>query len=271
VSNDPTSGFTPDMPMEIAGGEQPPSLPLVSVDYWNKILVRQPSKIDGDAAHVSARIPLEWMEAISVLRDWQRNTFPSRAIWPTVSDFARSAIADFIETVSALKSASEKGQLPANASTGLIAAQMFNEQIEGELLARARAMTRAQSQAYKLAQAARDLMNRKEPVEAADMFATYVERAIAEREQSGSDFWERFHLNSLFRIPIALEDVTSLIQGGYITDTNIIGSVEHITELVEAGELELYTPELEEKIISLPLQFNTTTGDIINDNDRDTG
>jgi hypothetical protein len=261
-----TTGFAPDLPMEIAGGLQPPTMPLVPADYWNKILVRQPSKIDGDAAHISMRVPLEWMEAISVLRDWQKYLFPSRVIWPTVSDFARSALADFIENISMLKLSTELGQLPENSSTGLITVQMFTEQTDGELLARTRTMQRVQKQAWQLAQGIRNLMNLKEPVEAADLVSNYVERTTRMREQTGRDFWERYCLTALFRIPSAIEDVTSLIQGEYIIDENIIANLEHVTHLIETGELGLYIGE-DDGVQAPPLNF--ATGDN-NDNTSNT-
>lgn len=264
-----TVGFVPDLSMDLAGGIQPPSLPLLPADYWNKVLVRQPSKIEGEAAHISMRIPIEWMEAISVLRDWQKDQFPSRVIWPTVSDFARSALADFIETVSRLRESMEQGELPTNSSTGLIGAQMIAEQIDGELLARTKTMQRVQSQAYKLSQAIRDLMNRREPVEAADMISSYVARTIRLREETGHDFWERFFINSLFRIPSMIEDATSLIQGEYIIDEDVIANLEHVTHLIENGELDLYIHEDDQPVDSLPLDNITATG-VTNDTDTDT-
>lgn len=228
-----------DLPMEVAGGLQPPPIPLISTDYWN-FFVRFPSSSDnGQSAHISMRIPLEMMEGITLLRDWSRSKFPSRDIWPTTSDFARSALVFFMSEMNKIRDLAERGELPDNSSTGLLAAQSFVEQIGGELTARARTMAKAQSQAFLLARAIRDLINRNEPIEAADMISTWVEGTTQMREQTGSAFWERMFLSSLFRIPTMIEDTTALIDAGFIVDEDIITNLQHVLELIEAGDLSL--------------------------------
>lgn len=239
----------------VAGGSQPSTVPLPSSDYWSSLIRYPSSSKDGQAAHVSARIPIEWMESISVLRDWVKGQFPARNLWETTSDFVRFGIALGILEATKLRDAAESGNMPENSSTGLLAAQLFIEQTGGELQARSRTMTQAQNSARDLARTIRDLLNRKEPSEAADMVSRWIEGARKIREQSGAAFWETYFITSLFRIPTAIEDTEILIKGGYIIDEDTIASVEHVLELIEAGDLELYSDDSDdsdEKVLQFP-------------------
>lgn len=249
-----------DMPITVAGGDQPSTVPLPSGDYWRNLVRHPATSSNGQSATVSARIPLEWAEAITLLRDWSKSAFPAREIWPGTSDFVRSALAAWIYNVSQMRDAAERGNLPDNSSTGLMAAQLFVESIGGELGARGRTMAKAQVQAHELARTIRDLMNRKEPAEAADMVSRWVEGTFQIRDQSGSDFWERFFITSLFRIPTVIEDVKDLIDGQFIVDENIIANIEHVFDLIENGDLDL-SHDVENNVSQFPAADDFIIGD----------
>src|SRR5262245_20898959 len=100
-------------------------------------------------------------------------------------------------------------------------------------------MDSIRQQAQDTARSVRFNMEIREPEAAAEGIHRWIQGVHEVKDTSGSAYWERFCVKVLFQISTMVEDASALIQGGYIEDTNIIDTFQHVMDQIESGELDV--------------------------------
>lgn len=199
------------------------------------LLVNFPaSGSNGESVPIHTRIPVDWLEEISRIRELPGTLLP-HGIWKTTGEFYRWAIFIAIREVDKIQRELDS----EGAHDPIINARIFVERTGGNLAARAAVIGDARRRATDLGEALTALYKLGEFDEAAEMIMQWVEQARQMATEYDSKYWERLMVKTLITEPSAVQPILDLIEHGYIIDDYLLGVTRqaNLKERLESGEL----------------------------------